>query len=467
VPPDPINDLVANAHGLPADQVPQSVLAFQQKRMLDNLACLAAGYQARGVAAALDLARRWSGCQEAILIGSSERMAAPQAALVNSIRARALDYCDVIVPGWHPSSSDVPVALAAAELAGSSGLQMLAALAVAQDFGQRINLAAQASGSFLHGFDANILGLFSGVVVAARLLGLDRAEFADAVGLALDFGIGTLQHYQDKALSVRFGQGLVARQALEAAFMAQSGITGPKRVLMGESGFFRVYADGSPDLGLLRDRLGEKFFGQEATCFKPYPHCSIMLALTEALLAVRADKGFPDLSHAHITLRASPRMLRVCGQPYHPQNSPEIDAQFSAQYVIANAIVRGRATPAEFTASAASQANVVQLAKDIELIEEHAFSRFDQCEVEIVPASGHPISIPASFGRGWPENPLSQRDLREKFLTCCSLSPCSIFAQRADRIIHIIEALHETASVGELIHALSECVSTVNLRPSK
>lgn len=452
---DPIENLIDVAYGLPSKQVPQSVLAFQRKRMLDNLACLAAGYQERGVAAAINLARRWSGCQEAIVIGSAERLSAPQAAFVNSVRARALDYCDVLLPGWHPSSSDVPIALAVAELSGCSGREMLAALAVAQDFGQRINLAAQANGFLYRGFDPTILGLFSGVVIAARLLGLNRNEFSSAVGLAFDFGFGTFQHYQDKALSVRIGHGLIARHAIEAAMMAQAGITGPKRILVGENGFFNVYAPGAPDLGLLTDGLGEKFYGEEATCFKLYPHCSIMLALTEALLTARTDKRLPDIHQAAITIKASPFMRMVCGEPYNPLHTPEIDAQFSARYVIANAIIRGRATPAEFTAASATDETVLRIAQGIQLIEEPSFSRFDQCEVEITPSVGEPVRIPAAFGRGWPENPLSQKDLRNKFLTCCALSPCSAFRYHAAQLIEIVDTLAEAASVTELISILS------------
>ncbi|EMY1531397.1 MmgE/PrpD family protein [Salmonella enterica subsp. enterica serovar Wedding] len=70
---------------------------------------------------------------------------------IRQCSTRALDYCDVISPGWHPSSSDIPVALASAELTGASGLEMLAALAIGQDFAQRINLAAQANDFFLPG----------------------------------------------------------------------------------------------------------------------------------------------------------------------------------------------------------------------------------------------------------------------------------------------------------------------------
>jgi 2-methylcitrate dehydratase PrpD len=456
-PIDPIEDLIDMAYGLASDDVPEAVLAFQRKRVLDNLACLAAGYQEIGVATAIDLARRWSGCQETIVIGSSERLAAPQAAFVNAIRARALDYCDVLYPGWHPSSIDIPVALAMAELSGSSGREMLDALAVAQDFGQRINYAGQANGEFYRGFEPNVLGLFSGAVIAARLLGLDRDQFYSAVGVAFDTGIGSFQHYQDKALSVRFGQGMVARHAIEAAMMARAGVTGPKRILMGEHGFFNLYAPGAPDMSRLTDGLGQKFHGEEDTCFKLYPHCSVMLALTSELLAAKAENRVPDnIDQATITLKASPTMCMIVGQPYNPVDTPEIDAQFSVRYVTANGLVRGRATPAEFTAAAATDETVVRIAQGIELIEEPSFERFDQCEVEITPPGGEPVKISASFGRGWPENPLTQQDLRDKFLTCCSLSHCNRFKNRANQIISAVEALEEAASVTELIGILSD-----------
>ncbi|MFI8417090.1 MmgE/PrpD family protein [Serratia sp. NPDC078593] len=456
VQPDPIEALVDFATQVDACMVPPSVLAFQCKRLMDNLGCLAAGYAQSGVEAALTLARRWSSCEEARIIGSQERLAAPQAAFVNAVRARALDYCDVLSPGWHPSSSDIPIALAAAELTGASGLDMLAALAVGQDVAQRINLAAQANGFFYRGFDSNILGLFSGAVIAARLLRLDRRAFADAVGLAFDFGIGTFQHYQDKTLAVRIGQGLVARHALEAALLAQAGISGPKRVLSGENGFFNLYAPGKPDLSLLTHQLGVTFHGEEATCFKLYPHCSILLALTETLLNAGLHCRLPHLEHAKISLHASPTMRMVCGAPYEPQNTAEIDAQFSARYVIANALLRGRASAQEFNAQSATDPEVVALAQRIAIHEQPAFERFDRFELHIEPRQGETLRLAAEFGRGWPENPAGMQDIREKFLQCCAQSPCRSMRENAQRLIYCIEELIEAPTLEPLLSALTE-----------
>jgi 2-methylcitrate dehydratase PrpD len=452
---DPIEGPVEFASTVDVCMIPPSVINFQCKRLLDNLGCLAAGYQQSGIDTALKMARRWSGCAEAHVLGSHERLAAPQAAFVNAVRARSLDYCDVLSPGWHPSSSDIPVAIAAAELNAASGLDMLAALAVAQDFGQRINLAAQANGFLYRGFDSNILGLFSGVVIGARLLNLNPQQFRNAVGLAFDFGIGTFQHYQDKTLAVRFSQGFVARHALEAALLAREGISGPYNVLCGENGFFNLYAPDKPDLNLLFHRLGNDFLGEEATCFKLYPHCSILLALTDTLLNTKLPPELISDPRTRILLKASPTMHMVCGTEYTPNLTPEIDAQFSAQYIIANALLRGSATPAEFCADAAKNAQILAFTQRIEINKEPEFERFDRFELIFTTVSGNTHTIGSSYGRGWPENAASMQNIRDKFISCCTFSPCTGFSQHSQELIAKIEQLTEASSITDLIDTLS------------
>ena len=452
---DPISPLLDAAHAVHSDQIPHATLAFQRLRLLDHLACLAAGYDASGVEAALSLARRWSGAEEATVLGTGTRLAAGQAAFVNAVRARALDFCDVISPGWHPSSSDIPVALAMAEHCGASGRELLAALAIGQDVGQRINLAAQAHGFFYRGFDSNVLGLFSGAVIAARLLRLPRESFTSAVGLAFDSGIGTFQHYQDKALAVRIGQAMVARHAIEAAQMAQAGLTGPRRILGGENGFFRLYAPGEPDLNVLTADLGHRYLGHEATCFKPYPHCSILLALTDTLLARRHELPRSHLADCSLRLHVSPTMRMVCGAPYAPAETAEIDAQFSARYIVANALLRGAATPAQFTARAAREPAVQALAQRVEIIEDPSLARFDACRLEIRPADAAPVVVPAAYGRGWPENPLDQAALERKFMQCCSQSASATMRRAAPLVAARINDLAQAPCVAALVKALA------------
>lgn len=157
---DPIENLVKTANAIKTNDIPDDIINFQKIRIINKLACLAIGYNATGINEALDHAHCYSDCAEASVLGSSIKLAAGQAAFVNAIRSRALDFCDVISPGWHPSSSDVPIAFAIAEVTKANGKELLAAMAIGQDIAQRINLASQTNGFFYRGFDSNILGLF-------------------------------------------------------------------------------------------------------------------------------------------------------------------------------------------------------------------------------------------------------------------------------------------------------------------
>lgn len=157
---DPIENLVKTANAIKTNDIPDDIIYFQKMRIIDNLACLAVGYNATRINEALKHAHRYSGCAEASVVDSSIKLAAGQAAFVNAIRSRALNFCGVISPGWHPSSSDVPIAFAIAEVTKANGKELLAAMEIGQDFAQRINLASQDNGLFYRGFDYNILGFF-------------------------------------------------------------------------------------------------------------------------------------------------------------------------------------------------------------------------------------------------------------------------------------------------------------------
>ncbi len=237
--------------------------------------------------------------------------------------------------------------------------------------------------------------------------------------------------------------------------MAQAGISGPKRLLNGENGFFNLYAPDEPDLKQLIHQLGIAFLGEEATCFKLYPHCSILLALTDTLLN-------PETRHqlstdpAKIILYASPAMYMVCGAQYQPQKTAEIDAQFSARYIIANALLRGQASAREFSAAFATEPTVVELAQRIEVYEQASLERFDHFKLHITSEQGDTLRLESRFGRGWPENPADMQDIREKFLHCCFQSPCRAMKLNVQHLLSCIGSLVEAPSLHELLAITSE-----------
>lgn len=452
---DPIFALVRHAVGIGFDDLPADVIAFQKRRLLDNVGACLAGRNSAGCRETLELARRYGGVRQAQVLGYGDRLPVAVAAMQNAVMSRALDFCDAVPPGYHPSSTDVPAALAVAQWRGRPGRDVVRALAVAQDVVQRINLSAQSHGTFYNGFDPNILAPLSATLVAGLLMGLEADALRNAVGLAFNTSAGSFQAYQDKTLAVRLAQGQATRNGIEAALLAEAGLTGPRRILSGECGFHALFVRRATDPDALLEGLGKVFHGREQTLFKLYPSCGLTLCMTDVALRLNRalDHGTgmePDrIAAVEVTLSSGAAM--VCGQAFSPsRETPDIDAAFSAQYVVASALLRGVAGLDEFTPMAVFEPIVMDMARSIGLTVDPSFG-YDQCRVSIRLKDGSEVCDEGQYGRGWPQNPASQRELEAKFRACAAFASPRIADGRSEAIIAMVDALETLDTIDPLI----------------
>ena len=444
---DPISALSAAVVNTSADSIPGDVLAFQKKRIIDNLAVAAAGRHADGLAQVVSLFGGQASAKAAPLAGTDTRAPLLDAIYYNSIAARALDYCDVVGPGQHPSSTDVPAALAVGADAGASGRDVLAALAIGQDVALR--LCAPLSGdAVFHGFDGNVLSYFSACAIAGRLIGLSPEQQQNAFGLVLNRVAGTFLSNKNGSLAVRFIQGFASRAGVECALLACAGVTGPGDALLGEAGFYDLYARTRQidSAGILL-QLGEDFRGGEAvTCFKLYPSCSVTLSLTDAALELCAQTDFTADDIESVNLTISPIQNALCGARFDPGPAPEAAAIFSVRYVAANALIRKGSRLEHFRRDAILAEPLVGLAQAIEIRVEDT-GGFDSCEIEVRLKDRRTLSAKGVNGKGWPQNPLTDADFSRKAEQCFEFGRYEAPAARAAALRETVSAFDGLASV--------------------
>src|SRR5690606_4753928 len=176
--------------------------------------------------------RDFGGAERATMIALG-RSAPDRAAFYNGFLVRYLDFNDsYLAPGetCHPSDNVAPL-LAAAEYAGASGRDFLAALAAAYQVHCRLSDEAPVR---KHGFDHTTQGAYAAAAGAARALGLDVEAAMHAVAIAGTANVA-LRVTRTGALSnwKGFAYPHTAARALEAAFLARQGITGPAEVFEG------------------------------------------------------------------------------------------------------------------------------------------------------------------------------------------------------------------------------------------
>src|SRR5690606_39164031 len=101
----------------------------------------------------------------------------------------------------------------------------------------RIGMSVQPDHS-LRGFQGTpTCGVFGAAIAAGRLLGLDADGLQNALGLAASYSSGLSQFFVSGSDVKRLHAGKAAAQGLEAALLAQAGLSGPPDAIEGAQGF--------------------------------------------------------------------------------------------------------------------------------------------------------------------------------------------------------------------------------------
>src|SRR5262249_25722790 len=164
--PGTVEKLADWALAIRADDIPETTLHQAKLLLLDTIGC---GYAAldedtsRAVIAAM---AETGGAPQCTVIGSMTKTGAPAAVLLNGALIRILDLNDYANTssgqiGGHPSDN-IPAALAAAELSGASGRDVLAAIVTGYEIYGRLKDAMDDNrdwdGIMVSGFAAPAMG---------------------------------------------------------------------------------------------------------------------------------------------------------------------------------------------------------------------------------------------------------------------------------------------------------------------
>lgn len=331
--------------GIRMDALPQHVVRRTTLLILDLAGNMVrARHDAESTPALLAMARAMG-----FTGGSARVFADPNgytpagAALVNGVLAHSLDFDDTHAAGTlHPGAPVIPAALAAGEMTGASGADVLAGIVAGYEVTCRIALALPAGDHYQRGFHPSATcGVFGAAAAAARVFGLDAAGVASALGIALSQSAGSLQFLANGAWTKRFQVGWAAMSGLVAATLAKEGFKGAAAAIEGRHGFLAAYAPHPVPERAVQD-LGQ-VYELMATAVKPYPSCRYGHAGIDAVLALRAEYGLKPEDVDRVTYGLSHAGMLLVGAPADKKANPRnvVDGQFSGPFVLAAALHSG------------------------------------------------------------------------------------------------------------------------------
>ncbi|MBC9206753.1 MmgE/PrpD family protein [Roseomonas aerophila] len=339
-------ELSAFVAGLQIEALPPEVVARTRLLVLDLVGNAVRARQDAESTPALLAAVRALGMArgEARVFADTEGYSPAGAALVNATLGHSLDFDDTHAEAvLHPGAPVIPAALAAAEMVGASGAEVMAGIVAGYEVGLRLALALPAGAHYDRGFHPSATcGAFGAAAAAARVMRLDADTVASALGIALSQCAGSLQFLANGAWTKRFQVGWAGMAGLTAATLAREGFKGAAEAVEGKHGFLNAYAPAPRAERVLWD-LGE-VYELMATGVKPYPSCRWGHAGIDAALALREELGLRAEEIESATLGLSRAGLLLVGEPAARKADPRnvVDAQFSGPFVIACALATGR-----------------------------------------------------------------------------------------------------------------------------
>ena len=277
------------------------------------------------------------------VIGDGRRYAPTAAALINGTLAHSLDFDDTHAAGsLHSSAPIVPAALAAAEMTGASGKDLITACVAGYEVQIRLALAVNPSDHYDRGFHPTATcGVFGAAAAVARLLGLNADGVENAFGIALSQAAGSMQFLADGAWTKRSHVGQAASNGLICATLAAEGFKGPAEAFEGKWGFFAAYAP-NPDESKAAVDLGSDWETLRLAV-KPYPSCRYSHAAMEGLIALRQAHGFTADDVEDVEIGLPETGYKIIGEPAAVKASPTsvVDGQFSMPFCAAVALREG------------------------------------------------------------------------------------------------------------------------------
>jgi len=355
------------------------------------------------------------------VLGTSQCASAANAALANGTAAHALDYDDMcFVSLAHPSAPLVAAALAAAEVAGSSGRALLDAYVVGFELEGRLGRVMNPR-HYQRGWHCtSTLGTIGAAATAARLLRLDATAAGHALAIAASEASGLKENFGTMVKPLH--AGLAARNGVLAALLAQAGMTASGAAIEGPQGFLKAMDGEQASLDSATGDLGSRWeIVDTGITVKLYPSCAGTHPTLDALLDLKGREGFRAEDIEAVDIGVDPIVPTIL---LYERPSSGLEGKFSMPFCAAAAVVNGRVGIDTFEPLQLGDPEILALQERITMRVDPTLDTtapsLTQARVTVRLRDGRVLNASANGARGYPEKPASDDELAAKFMSCAT-----------------------------------------------
>ncbi len=368
-------DVAAFVSTLRFEQIPADVIERIKLLILDSLGCALYSADLEWSQILIRTLAQVDSTPACCVWGTSQRLSAPHAALVNGTLIQGFELDDVHRVGvLHVGAVTLPSLLALAEIRpGLTGRDILTAAVAGYEVGPRVGMCMGPEHIAQGWHSGATVGTFASAAGAARALGLSTDQTVHALGIAGTQAAG-LMAAQFGSMVKRMHAGRSSQSGLYGALLAAEGFTGIKDVFESPYGGFCTTFSRSSDrfnLEALTSGLGSRFETMQIS-LKFYSCVGSNHTTLDAIRSMRARRPFSPADVDRIVVHGSRATVEHAGWPYVPDGITA--AQLNLPFCVATLLYAGEVFVDQFDAAQVVDPARLALAERVRVVEDPAIT---------------------------------------------------------------------------------------------
>lgn len=435
-------------HDISFESLPSEVISQAKKAIRDVIGIMIVSNNNQAVKAAANMMISRGGVPESTILGTKTKVPCESATFANTIMANTLDLDDGLTGMFgdkrryfgHPGCHVVPSSLSVAERNDVSGRNLIEGIVAGYEIAATTGWMMAETGE--DALVAARTGSFGASASAAKLSNLTQEEIVNALGIVEAHSPSApLRHLLIQANMTKESCGWGAKTGVNSVLLAQAGFCGPP-TLYDLPGFSKKPIE----------VLGKEW-GIMSLYFKPYSMCRWEHSAIDGILEIMHQNSFSadDILEIRIGVASAGGL-----QLSNPKPTNIWEAEFSIPFAIGATIVHGKLGPGQLAESQLNNKSILELAEKVKLKSDAEIDSLwpgiFAARVEVNLKNSTTYNTFIKHPRGDLENPLSDNEMQDKFITLAENVIGLNRAKELDDCINQLETIHYSSDFIKLIN---------------